>query len=143
MTTIRCTKSWTDGQTRGQNHDPKYYRLWPGNSGNAGIWDTGFIEIPADTSDDRLIHAVQEAAATVSWRKEKPVLVGLYSQVMRRDSRPADPVGLLNELLSLSERFRARMDSDERNAWSRISASAAHLCETEKKRQDGDPIAGG
>jgi hypothetical protein len=124
-------------------HQIEYYRLWPGNSGNSGIWDTGFIEIPAETPEDRLNHALQEAAATISWCQEKPVLVGLYSQVTRRDSPPADPVGLLNELHSLSERFRARMDSDERNAWSRISASAADLCERENKRQDGDPIAGG
>jgi hypothetical protein len=121
----------------------EYYRLWPGHSGNAGIWDTGFITIPPETPDDRLDHAVQEATAKVAWCKEKPVIVGVYSYGENSDPESIDPVGLLNELLSLSERFRARMDSDERNAWTRISAAAADLREEENKRQDGDPITGG
>jgi hypothetical protein len=121
----------------------EYYRLWPGHSGNAGIWDTSFIKIPLETLDDRLDDAVQEATAKVAWCKEKPVIVGVYSYGENSDPESIDPVGLLNELLSLSERFRARMDSDERNAWTRISAAAADLREEENKRQDGDPITGG
>jgi hypothetical protein len=121
----------------------EYYRLWPGHSGNAGIWDTGLIEIPLDTSDDQLDDAILKATANVAWCKEKPIIVGVYSHGENSDPESLDPVGLLNELLSLSERFRARMDSDERNAWTRISAAAADLREDEDKRQDGDPITGG
>jgi hypothetical protein len=120
----------------------EYYRLWPGHSGNSGIWDTGFITIPPDTPDDRLDHAVQEATAKVAWCKDKPVIVGLYSQGKNSDPKSIDPVGLLNELLSLSARFRARMNLDERNAWTRISAAVADLCEVEDKRQNRDPLAG-
>ena len=54
----------------------EYYRLWGGDS---GTWDTDFIDIPADTPDDRLDEAIREAAAKIQWRDEPPVIVGCYN----------------------------------------------------------------
>lgn len=58
----------------------EYYRLWPGNNGDSGTWDTGYIDVPADTPEDKLEEAVRAAAAAeVEWREgEIPVMVGLY-----------------------------------------------------------------
>ena len=55
----------------------EYFRLWPGNSGDSGTWDTDFIEIPADTPDDQVDAAIREAAAKIEWQKEPPVMVGV------------------------------------------------------------------
>lgn len=57
----------------------EYYRLWAGNSGDSGTWDTDIIDIPADTPDDKIEEAVKDAAAKIRWREEPPVLVGIYS----------------------------------------------------------------
>jgi hypothetical protein len=57
----------------------EYYRCWAGNGGDSGTWDTDFIQIPADTSDDELDQAVREAAARIRWTYEGPVLVGFYA----------------------------------------------------------------
>ena len=54
----------------------EYYRLWGGDS---GTWDTDFIDIPAETADDKLDEAIREAAAKIRWRDEPPVIVGCYN----------------------------------------------------------------
>ena len=57
----------------------EYYRCWAGDNGDSGTWDTAYIDVPADTPDDKLEQAVREAAAQVEWRDgEAPVIVGLY-----------------------------------------------------------------
>jgi hypothetical protein len=57
----------------------EYYRCWAGNNGDSGTWDTAYIDVPADTPEDRLEEAVREAVAKIDWRDgEAPVLVGLY-----------------------------------------------------------------
>lgn len=57
----------------------EYFRLWPGSSGDSGTWDTDIIDIPANTPDEKIEAAVQEAAAKIRWREEPPVIVGIYS----------------------------------------------------------------
>ena len=56
----------------------EYYRLWAGNGSDSGTWDIDFLEIPADTPDDRIEQSVQEEAEKIEWREEPPILVGLY-----------------------------------------------------------------
>jgi len=58
----------------------EYYRCWPGNGGDSGTWDTDFIEIPADTPDDKLDAAVREACQKVDWREQPPAIVGYYCE---------------------------------------------------------------
>jgi hypothetical protein len=57
----------------------EYYRLWPGNSGDSGTWDTDFVEVPAATPDDEIEAAVQKAVSKIKWRDEPPVITGVYS----------------------------------------------------------------
>ena len=57
----------------------EYYRLWPGNGGDSGTWDTNFIDVPANTPDDKLDLAIREAIAKMEWRDELPVVVGCYN----------------------------------------------------------------
>jgi len=57
----------------------EYYRLWPGNGGDSGTWDTDFVAIPAETPDERIEGAVQKAVAKIKWRDEPPILTGVYS----------------------------------------------------------------
>jgi hypothetical protein len=59
--------------------DVEYYRLWAGNSGDGGTWDTDYLRIPADTPDEQLDEAVRKAAERIKWRDEPPVIVGFYS----------------------------------------------------------------
>jgi hypothetical protein len=56
----------------------EYYRLWSGNSGDSGTWDTDFINIAADTPDDKVDKAIRKAAAEIEWRDDVPVIVGYY-----------------------------------------------------------------
>jgi hypothetical protein len=57
----------------------EYYRCWAGNGGDSGTWDTDFIDIPADTPEDKVEEAVRKAADTIKWRNgEAPVIIGLY-----------------------------------------------------------------
>ncbi len=65
-------------EKQGKLRRVEYYRLWAGNSGDAGTWDTDFIEIPADTPDDKVANAVREAAAMIDWQNDVPVIVGYY-----------------------------------------------------------------
>lgn len=58
----------------------EYFRCWPGNQGDSGVWDTGFIEIPANTPDSKLHQAVQAAADKVEWTDEPPCFVGFYAE---------------------------------------------------------------
>ena len=62
----------------GKTHRVEYYRLWAGNAGDSGTWDTDFIDIPADTPDDKLDNAIRKAAAKINWQEEPPVIVGHY-----------------------------------------------------------------
>ena len=57
----------------------EYYRLWSGNAGDSGTWDTDMIQIPASTPDDKIEEAVRKAAERIRWRDGPPVLVGIYS----------------------------------------------------------------
>jgi hypothetical protein len=57
----------------------EYYRLWAGNQGDSGTWDTDVIEVPADTPVDRYDEVIREAAAQIPWRDDAPVIVGHYS----------------------------------------------------------------
>ena len=57
----------------------EYWRMWAGSEGDRGEWDTDYIEIPADTPDDKLGEAIYEAAKQINWSTEPPVMVGFYS----------------------------------------------------------------
>jgi hypothetical protein len=57
----------------------KYYRLWPGESGDSGTWDTDFVEISANTPNDQIDQAVEKAVAAIRWRNEPPIITGIYS----------------------------------------------------------------
>ena len=61
----------------------EYYRLWRSDKSIAPLfWDTQFIDIPADTPDDEIDDAVQEAAERLfkdHCGVRKPVIVGVYS----------------------------------------------------------------
>ena len=59
----------------------EYYRLWPCGLGDSGIWDTDFVEIPADTPDNQIHYAIEEAVAEMQWREEPPAITGYYSDV--------------------------------------------------------------
>lgn len=62
-----------------KTREVEYYRLWPGNQGDSGTWDTAYIEIPRDTPADEIEDEIREAADKVEWRDGKiPVAVGLY-----------------------------------------------------------------
>jgi len=56
----------------------EYYRLWPGNQGDSGTWDTGFIKIPYATPEDKIHDAIVIAVNELEWRDEPPIIVGLY-----------------------------------------------------------------
>ena len=53
----------------------EYFRLWEDHT-----WDTDFIDVSADTSDDKMTGAICFAAAKIEWRDEVPVIVGLYCE---------------------------------------------------------------
>ena len=55
------------------------YRLWSGNAGDSGYWDTDFFQIPGATPDDKMDAAVQKASAQIKWSDGPPILVGVYS----------------------------------------------------------------
>jgi hypothetical protein len=60
---------------KGKTRRVEYYRLWGGDS---GTWDTDFINIPTDTSDDKVDEAIRKAAGKIKWRDGPPVIVGYY-----------------------------------------------------------------
>ena len=62
----------------GKTRRVEYYRLWAGNSGDSGTWDTDFVEIAADTRDDAVDNAIRRAAGKIKWREDRPVIVGYY-----------------------------------------------------------------
>ena len=75
---IRSTSERRD-VAQSKTRSVEYYRCWAGNGGDSGTWDTDFIDVPADTPEDRLEAAVREVAASIDWQNgEAPVLVGLY-----------------------------------------------------------------
>ena len=51
----------------------EYFRCWDDHT-----WDTDFIDIPADTPEDKLNEAVQEAAFKIDWKDDVPAFVGVY-----------------------------------------------------------------
>ena len=55
------------------------YRLWSGNGGDSGYWDTDYLQIPAAIPDEKMDAAVQKASAQIEWSDGPPVLVGVYS----------------------------------------------------------------
>ena len=57
----------------------EYYRLWSGNGGDSGTWDTDFVAIPANTPDDKIAEAVEMAVSKIKWRDEPPIVTGVYS----------------------------------------------------------------
>jgi hypothetical protein len=69
----------TDMAKRGKTRPIEYYRLWPGNGGDSGTWDTDFVQIAADTPDDKIEEAVQQAVAKIKWRDQPPAITGIYS----------------------------------------------------------------
>ncbi len=56
----------------------EYYRLWPGNGGDSGTWDTDFVEIPAGTPEDEVDEAAKRAIARIPWTDEVPIATGIY-----------------------------------------------------------------
>lgn len=91
----------------------EYYRLWPGNSGDSGTWDTDFIDIPADTPNDKVDEAIRKAAAKVKWRDSPPVIVGCYCDSDREEEdeddkassmTPEDREQTIHTLLSKAEK---------------------------------------
>ena len=56
----------------------EYYRLWSGNSGDSGTWDTDFVEIPANTPEDKVDEAAKQAIARIPWTDEVPIATGIY-----------------------------------------------------------------
>ena len=63
----------------GKTRTVEYYRCWGGAGIGTGYWDTGFIDIPADTPDDQFDAAVRAAADKLEWRDEPPAFVGFYA----------------------------------------------------------------
>lgn len=57
----------------------EYYRLWAGSNGDSGTWDADYVEIPADTPEDKIEEAVKEAARRIEWRDEVPVDFGVFA----------------------------------------------------------------
>jgi hypothetical protein len=51
----------------------EYYRLWDDHT-----WDTDFIEIPADTPEQQIEQAVQAAIDKLAWKRNAPVITGIY-----------------------------------------------------------------
>ena len=37
----------------------EYYRLWTGNGGDSGMWDTDFVAIPSDTPEDKIEQGIR------------------------------------------------------------------------------------
>ena len=56
----------------------EYYRLWPGNSGDSGTWDTDFVEIPSETPEEKVDETVKLAIARIPWTDEVPIATGIY-----------------------------------------------------------------
>ena len=61
----------------------EYYRLW---GGDYGAWDTDFIDIPADTPDDKMDIAIRQAVAKIPWSDEPPMIVGFYGIVVEEEN---------------------------------------------------------
>jgi len=81
----------------------EYYRLWSGNSGDSGTWDTDFINIQADTSDDKVDEAIRKAAAKIKWRDGPPVIVGYYCDAANQEDANDDHDQPINDLLAKAE----------------------------------------
>jgi len=78
LTTVNPVVPASQGHQGAMPHTTRrveYYRLWGGDS---GTWDTDFIDISADTPDERIAAEVAEAVAKIKWRDEPPVITGVY-----------------------------------------------------------------
>ena len=56
----------------------EYYRLWSGNSGSSGTWDTDYVDIPADTPEDKIDEVAKAAINLIGWTDEVPIATGIY-----------------------------------------------------------------
>ena len=59
----------------------EYWRMWT-EHGDSGTWDTDYVDIPADTPDDKaeaLDAAVRKVCEGIVWRESAPLLVGFYA----------------------------------------------------------------
>ena len=70
--------SWALEENMKNVRQIEYYRLWPGNGGDSGTWDTDFVEIPASTPEDEVDEAATRAIARVPWTDEVPIATGIY-----------------------------------------------------------------
>jgi hypothetical protein len=87
----------------GKTRRVEYYRLWSGNSGDSGTWDTDFIAIPADTSDDKVDNAIRKAAAKIKWRDAPPVIVGYYCDADEQGDEDDGREQAIGDLLAKAE----------------------------------------
>jgi hypothetical protein len=85
----------------GKTRRVEYYRLWAGNSGDSGTWDTDFIDIPVDTPGDKVGEAIRKAAVKIKWRDDVPVLVGYYCDADTEDDDSREQA--INDLLVKAE----------------------------------------
>ena len=87
----------------GKTRRVEYYRLWAGNSGDSGTWDTEFIAIPADTPDDKVDHAIRQAAAKIKWRNGPPVIIGHYCDADEQGDEDDGREQAIGDLLAKAE----------------------------------------
>jgi hypothetical protein len=123
----------------------EYFRGWAGNGGDSGTWDTDYVDIPADTPDDKVQQAIEAACARIEWRDgEAPVLVGLYGDGDDPDAAEAgddfdglDEHGLIDRMgwdadsvLLLQRRYIEQGSPEDYVGWLRRQARAEEaLCE--------------
>jgi len=97
----------TDKQKRkgkpGKTRRVEYYRLWSGNSGDSGTWDTDFINIQADTPDDKVDNAIRQAAVKIKWRDAPPVIVGYYCDADEQGDEDDGREQAIGDLLAKAE----------------------------------------
>ena len=89
------------GNERGRNMEKKvkmrsveYFRCWNSSEGDRGEWDTDYIEIPADTPDDKVEQAIRDAVDKAYIPQDRPLFVGLYCDggpEELEDEEEADP----------------------------------------------------
>lgn len=70
-----------EGNTKA-TREIEVYRCWPGNAGDSGTWDTGFVDIPVDVDiedSEALQAAVKKAVMNLLRHSaDLPVIVGVY-----------------------------------------------------------------
>ncbi len=76
----------------------EYYRLWPGNGGDSGTWDTDFMDVPfkvLESSDAEVDAYIRKKVQGIKWREEPPVIVGLYCRPGGEEEDETEPEGPL------------------------------------------------